>query len=92
MSGLKLDADRQAALQFRQQVGRLRDVKCAGGDEQDVVCFHRPMLGVDGGALDQRQQVALHAFARNVSTALAFAPRDFVYLVKEDDAILFNCT
>ena len=37
----QLDADREAALQFRHQVGRLGQVKRPGGDEQDVVGPHR---------------------------------------------------
>jgi hypothetical protein len=57
----KFDADRQAALQFGQQVGRLGDMERAGGDEQDVIGLHRPVFGRNRRALDQRQQVALHA-------------------------------
>src|SRR5262245_35105233 len=34
---LELDANREASLQFRNQIGRLRYVKRACGDEQDVV-------------------------------------------------------
>ncbi len=60
--GLQFDADRQAALQFRQQVRRLRDVECARGNEQNVVGFHGPVLGRDRRALDQGQQIALHPF------------------------------
>ena len=37
----QLDADREAALQFRHQVGRLRQVERPGGDEQDVIGPHR---------------------------------------------------
>ena len=37
-----------------------------GGDEQDVIGLHRPVLRVDRGAFDERQQVALHALARHV--------------------------
>ena len=65
-------------------------MKRAGGDEQDVVGLHRSVLGVDGGALDQRQQVALHAFARHVGAAQAFAAGDLVDLVEEDDAVLLD--
>jgi hypothetical protein len=62
---LQLDADRQAALQLGQQVRRLGDMERARGDEQDMVGLHRPVFGRDGRAFDQRQQVALHAFARH---------------------------
>ena len=50
----QLDTDREAALHLRDQVGRLRQVERAAGDEQDVVGLHRAVLGADGGTLDQR--------------------------------------
>src|SRR3546814_14172009 len=40
---LQLDADRQAALQFGQQVARLGHREGAGRDEQDMVCFYSPV-------------------------------------------------
>ena len=73
VSAPELDADRQAALQLGQQVRRLGDVEGARGDEQDVVGLHRPVLGGDRGALDQRQQVALHALAAHVGADRALA-------------------
>ena len=63
----ELDADRQAALQLRQEVRRLRDMERAGRDEEDVVCLHRPVFGGDGRPFDERQQVALHALARRTA-------------------------
>ena len=86
----ELDADRQAALQLGQEVGRLRDVERARGDEQDVVRLHRAVLRRDGGALDQRQEVALHALARHVGAAAALAAGDLVDLVEEDDAVVLD--
>src|SRR4051794_27358394 len=56
---LEFDTDRQPSLQFGQQVGRLRDVERAAGDEQDVIRLERPVLGRDRCALDQWEQVAL---------------------------------
>ena len=61
-----LDADREPALQLGHQVRRLGAMERAGGDEQDVVGLDRPVLGVDGRPLDDRQQVALHALPRDV--------------------------
>ena len=90
MSALQLDADRQAALQLGQQVRGLGHVERARGDEQDVVGLHRAVLGRDGGALDQRQQVALHALARHVGADAALARGDLVDLVEEDDAVLLD--
>ena len=56
-----------------------------GGDEQDVIGPHVAVAGLDGRALDDRQQVALHALPRHVRAA-AFAGDDFVEFVQEDDA------
>ena len=36
-------------------------------DEQDMIGLHRAMLGRDRRALDQRQQIALHALARDIA-------------------------
>ena len=63
---LELDADREAALQLGDEVRDLRDVERAGGDEEHVVGLHHAVLGVDVRALDDGQQVALHAAARHV--------------------------
>ena len=84
--GVELDADREAALELGDQVGRLGDVKRAGGDEQDVIGAYHAVLGVDRRAFDDRQQVALHALARHVGTVPALPAGDLVDLVEEDDA------
>ena len=86
----QFDADRQAALQFGQQVGRFGDVERARGDEQYVVGFHRAVFGRDGGALDQRQQIALHAFARHIGPTGIGAGADLVDLVYEHDAAFLH--
>ncbi len=65
-------------------------MKGAGCDEQNVVGLHRAVFGGDRGALDQRQQVALHAFPADVR-ALALGPgADLVELVEKDDAVLLH--
>ena len=43
-----------------------------------------------GAAFDQRQQVALHAFARHVGAVAVLAARDLVDLVDEHDAVLLG--
>ena len=49
------------------------------------------MLGGDGRAFDQRQEIALHAFAADIAAATVFAARaDLVDLVDEDDAALLD--
>ncbi len=88
---LQLDPDRKPALKFGNEIGRLGDVKRARSDEQDVIGADRAVLGIDGRALDYRQQVALDALARNVGTASAgLAPGDFVDFIDEDDAGLLG--
>ena len=82
----KLDPDRQAALKLGQQVGRLGDVERAAGDEQDMVGLDRPIFGRDRRSFDQRQQVALDAFAADRAAANV-ADRDLVDLVEEDDPV-----
>ena len=87
---LEFDPDRQPALQFRQQVRRFRDVERARGDEQDMVGLHAAVLGGDRGAFDQRQEIALHAFARHVGADAAVARANLVDLVEEDDAVVLD--
>src|SRR5437016_4571767 len=62
----------------------------AGRDKQDVVGLDRAVLGRDRGAFDQRQQVALHAFARDIAAAAAVAHADLVDLVEEHDAVVLD--
>src|SRR5579872_96693 len=87
---LEFDANRQASLQLRQQVRGLGDMKRAGRDEQDMIGFHRAVLGRNRRAFDQRQQVALHALARYFAADAAIPHADLVYLVQEDDAVAFD--
>ena len=84
--GVQLDPDREPALQLGDQIRRLGDVEGAGGDEQDVVGADDAVLRRDGGALDDRQEVALHALARHVGAVAALAAGDLVELVEEHDA------
>ena len=66
-------------------------MESARGNEQDVIGLHRPVLGRDRRAFDQRQEIALHALARDVGAA-ASSPRarDLVDLVEEDDAVVLD--
>ena len=86
----ELDANRKAALKLGNQVRRLRDVERARGDEENVVRLDHPVLGVHGRAFDDRQDVALHAFAADVGPVSALAAGDLVDLVQEDDARLLH--
>src|SRR5665213_633671 len=45
---------------------------------------------VDGGSLDNRQNVALHAFAGHIRAVPGFASGNFVDFIDEDDAHLFG--
>ncbi len=86
-----LDANRKSPLELGHQVCGLRPVEGAGSDEQNVVGPDGTVLGVDGGAFDDRQQVALHSLARDVGPAArALIACDLVDLVDEDDARLLG--
>src|SRR5262249_585586 len=87
---LQFDADREPALQFGDQVRRLRDVESPGRHDKHVAGVHHAVLRAARGAFDDRQDVALHAFARNVGAVARFAPCDLVDLVQEDDARRFD--
>mmetsp|Transcript_108617 Transcript_108617/g.315912 ORF Transcript_108617/g.315912 Transcript_108617/m.315912 type:complete len:261 (-) Transcript_108617:704-1486(-) len=87
---LELDLDRQPALQLGEQVARLRVVERARAHEEDKVRVHVAVLGIYGGALDQRQQVALDALRACVRAAIGAAGADLVDLVDEDDAALLH--
>ena len=52
--------------------------------------FTGPYLVRDRGALDQRQQIALHALAADIGAAGLGAGADLVDLVDEDDAVLLH--
>ena len=99
---LQLDTNRQTTLQFWDQVGRFGYLECTRSDKQNVICFHHAVLGGDGAAFNQRQQVALYAFAGHVRAgAVAAALTDFVDLIDkyntwssyqpEDEGILVAC-
>ena len=87
---IQFDADREAALQLGNQIRRLGHVERAGGDEQDVIRLHHAVLGGHRAAFHQRQQVALHAFARHVGAVRFLAAGDLVDLVDEHDAVLLG--
>ena len=87
----ELDADREAALQLGDEVRGLGHVEGTGGDEENVVGRHGAVLGLDRRALDDRQQIALHALPRDVRTlATPLARRHLVDLVDEHDARLLD--
>src|SRR5262249_27811937 len=65
----EFDADREAALQFGHQVAYGGGVKRAGRDEKNVARVNDAVPRVHRGAFDDRQQVALHALARDVRAA-----------------------
>ena len=79
-------ANRETALEFRDQIAGLRDVESARRDEQNMIRPHESMPSIDGRALHDGQNVALHAFAADIGAVTAFAAGDLIDLVQEDDA------
>ncbi len=62
----------------------------ARGDEENVAGVHVPVRRSDGAALDQRQQIPLHALrARGVPLVLCRAA-DLVDLIKKNDTVLLR--
>src|SRR5262245_48308708 len=84
--GVELDADGKAALELGDEVRGLGHVKGAGGDEQDVIGPHDPVLRRDRRALHDGQQIALDPFAAHVGAMPALATSHLVQLVEEHDA------
>ena len=63
-------------------------MKGARSDKQDVVGLDRAVLGRDGGALDQRQEVALHALAGDVGAeAIQSVEQNGIVFLDEIDKI-----
>ena len=88
--GLQFHPDRQAALQFRQQVRRLGDMEGTAGDEQDMVRLDRAVFGGHRGAFDQRQKIALNALAADIGPPRVGPGTDLVDLVDEDDPAVLH--
>ena len=62
----------------------------ARGDEEDMVGLDHSVLGIHRRALDQRQQVSLHALAGHVRAVRFGAACHLVQFVEEHDAVLFH--
>ena len=65
-------------------------MKSPRGDEEDVIRLDLAVPGLDRAPLDDREQVALDAFARDISTHGFGSPRYLIQFVNEHDAVLFN--
>ena len=83
---LELDADRETPLELGDEVGGLRHVKRARRDEEHVVGLHRAVFRRDLRALDDGQDVALHALAGDIRAGGIAVHGDLIDLVEEDDA------
>ena len=82
---------REAALQFGDQIADFGHVERARRDKEHEIRANGSVFGVDRAALDDGQDVALHALARYVrAAASAAAAGDFVDLVQKHDAALLR--
>ncbi len=86
----QFDPDRQTTLKFRQQIRGFGNMERAAGDEQHVVGLDRPVFGGNGRAFDQRQQIALHAFAADIGASRVRPGANLVDLIQKHDAVLFD--
>src|SRR5258705_13066409 len=55
-----------------------------------MVGLHWPVFGADGGALDERQEIALNALAAHIGADALGAGADLVDLVEKDDAVILD--
>ena len=60
-----------------------------GRNEQNVFCFNRTVFRGYRSTFNDRQNVALNAFAGNVGTGHFIITSNFIELVNEHDAFLF---
>src|SRR5690606_38673523 len=88
--GIQVDADAETPLQLGDEVARLRDVERPGRNEEEVVRADDAVLRGDGAALDDGQEVPLHALPAHIGADAAALTRDLVDLVQEDDAHLLG--
>ena len=65
-------------------------MKCSSGNEQNMIGAHHSVSRVHRRTFDNRQDVALHAFARNVGAVAGFSTGNFVDLVEKDDPGRFD--
>ena len=65
-------------------------MKRAGRNEQDMIGLDRAVFGGDRGALDQGQQVALHALAADIAADPLGAGADLVDFVQKDDPVVLD--
>ena len=88
----QLDADWESTLKFGDKVCRLRNVERARCDEKDVIGADCAIFCIDRGALYDREQIPLDAFAGDFrpGTSGAAAGGNFINLVNEDDAGVFG--
>src|SRR5213593_3874400 len=61
-------------------------MKRASRNEQNMISSYHAITTVHCRAFDNRQDVALHSFARNVRPVSRFSTGDFVDLIEENDA------
>ena len=55
-----------------------------------MIRMHHAVFRVHGRAFDNRQQIALHAFARHVRPGFGFASGDFVNFIQKNNPGLFD--
>ena len=85
----KFHPDGQTSLKLRKHVRRFGDVEGTAGNEQNMVGLHRAVFCRDRRAFDERQEIALNAFAADGS-APHIGDCDLVDLVEEYDPVRFR--
>ncbi len=87
---VEFHANGKAALEFGHEIARATFVEGTGGNEQNVVRFHLSIACLDRGSLDDGEEIALDALARNVGTLRVVRTTDFVDFIEKNDAARFG--
>ena len=88
---LERHMDGEAALELGNQVRHLGHMERTRRDKEHEIRAHRAVLGVDGAALHDGQDIALYALAADVGAmAAGGAARHLVDFVDKDDALLLG--
>ena len=65
-------------------------MKCTGGNKENMVSFDPPVLGFNSRAFNKRQQVALHALARDIGSVYLTPASNLVDFVDKHNPVVFN--
>ena len=87
---IKVYLNREPALKFRNKIGYFGHMERARRNEEHKVRFYWAVFRIHRAAFNYRQNIPLHAFARNIRPACAVVSGYFVDLVYKHYAVLLG--